>query len=231
MHTECAQRRLHPRIFDTDWLILREMRAAIDVLAKSVACPGTTIIDFGCGSQPYRSLFEANGAIYRGADIEGAELKITNGRVDAPDAEADLVVSFQVLEHVADVSAYLREARRLLKKDGRLILSTHGNWLYHPHPEDHRRWTHEGLLAEIQSHGFHAMKCVPLLGPLAWTTLLRLTLGYHGLLKVPYVGGILARALTVSMNVRGYLENLVTPGWVTRDNACVYIVLAQPRWG
>jgi SAM-dependent methyltransferase len=228
MHAECPERRLHPRIFDTDWLILREMRAAVGALAESVVRPGATAIDFGCGSQPYRSLFEASGAIYKGADLEGAKLTITEGRVDAPDAEADLVVSFQVLEHVADVGAYLREAGRLLKDDGRLILSTHGNWLYHPHPEDHRRWTREGLLAEIASHGFYTIECIPLLGPLAWTTLLRLTLGYHGLRRIPCVGAVLARALAISMNLRGYFENLVTPGWVTRDNACVYVVLARP---
>lgn len=228
MHSECPERRLRPRIFDTDWLILRQMRTAIGALAKSVVRPGAVAIDIGCGSQPYRRIFEANGAIYKGADFEGAELAIKNGRVEAPDAQADLVVSFQVLEHVADVGAYLREARRLLKNDGQLILSTHGNWLYHPHPEDHRRWTREGLVAEISSHGFLVIECVPLLGPLAWTTLLRLTLGYHGLLRIPRVGAVLARALALSMNLRGYLEDLVTPEWVTRDNACVYVVLARP---
>jgi len=228
MHVESAKRRLYPRVFDTDWLLLREMRSAIGALVKSVVRPGALVIDFGCGSQPYRSLFEANCAIYKGADFEGGELTIREGRVDAPNAEADLVVSFQVLEHVADVGAYLREAGRLLKDDGRLILSTHGNWFYHPHPEDHRRWTREGLLAEITSHGFETIDCTPLLGPLAYTTLLRLTLGYHGLRKIPGVGAGLARALAILMNLRGYIENLVTPKWVTLDNACVYVVLARP---
>lgn len=177
MHSECSERRLRPRIFDTDWLILRQMRTAIGALAKSVVCPGAVAIDIGCGSQPYRGIFEANGAIYKGADFEGAELAIKNGRVDAPDAEADLVVSFQVLEHVADVGAYLHEARRLLKNDGRLILLTHGNWLYHR------------------------------------------------------VGAVLARALALSVNLRGYLEDLVAPEWVTRDNACADVVLARPVGG
>jgi 2-polyprenyl-3-methyl-5-hydroxy-6-metoxy-1,4-benzoquinol methylase len=36
----------------------------------------------------------------------------------------DLVLSHAVIEHVADASLYLRECRRVLKKDGRLFLST-----------------------------------------------------------------------------------------------------------
>jgi hypothetical protein len=29
------------------------------------------------------------------------------------------------------------------------------------------------------------------------------------------------------MNVRCYLENLITPDWVRRDNACVYVTLSR----
>jgi len=79
------------------------------------------------------------GLIYQGADIGSADIIIQeSGRVDTADASADLVLSFQVLEHVRDVGQYLGEALRILRDDGWLILSTHGTWLYHPHPEDHR---------------------------------------------------------------------------------------------
>jgi SAM-dependent methyltransferase len=228
MHMESAVRRLHPRIIDTDWLVLREMRVTIDRFAKLVARAGAIAIDLGCGSQPYRGLFEERSTIYKGADLRGAELAIDQGRVQAADAYADLVLSFQVLEHVANVGAYLDEARRLLKEDGWFILSTHGSWLYHPHPEDHHRWTRQGLIAEVASHGFETIECVSVLGPLAWTTLLRLTLGYHGLRRIPSAGAALASGFAALMNFRGYLENLITPAWVTRDNACVYVILARP---
>jgi hypothetical protein len=29
------------------------------------------------------------------------------------------------------------------------------------------------------------------------------------------------------MNARGYLEELITPDWMTRDNACVYVTLSR----
>jgi SAM-dependent methyltransferase len=227
VHTE-STRRLHPRIIDSDWLVLREMRPAIARLAARVAEYGRVAIDLGCGSQPYRSIFETCGLVYRGADFADADILIDDqGQVAAADASADLVLSFQVLEHVRDVGQYLGEARRILREGGWLILSTHGTWLYHPHPEDHRRWTRQGLLAEIANHGFETTECVPILGPLAWTTQLRLICGYQLCLRLPLLGRAFANALALMMNARGYLENLVTPEWVRRDNACVYVTLSR----
>lgn len=215
-------------MIDCDWLVLREMRAAIGHVADRVAADGKVAIDLGCGSQPYRSVFASRGISYLGADIDAGDILIDrSGRVQAADGSADLVLSFQVLEHVRDVDMYLGEARRILRDQGWLILSTHGTWLYHPHPEDHRRWTREGLLAEIGRHGFETTECIPVLGPLAWTTVLRLICGYQICLRVPLVGRLLASILAVIMNARCFLENLITPDWVRRDNACVYVTLSR----
>jgi SAM-dependent methyltransferase len=233
MDTESPLRRLNPRIIDSDWLVLRQMRAAIEQIASSVGKPGKTAIDFGCGSQPYRPIFDALGVVYRGADLGGADIVIRDtGQVEAQSSSADLVLSFQVLEHVRDVGLYLSEARRIVRDDGWLILSTHGNWLYHPHPEDHRRWTRQGLLSELELYGFETTECIPVLGPLAWATVLRLILGYQVCRRIPIVGQALAHLLALGMNARGYIENRITPDWVLRDNACVYVTLsrvARPR--
>jgi SAM-dependent methyltransferase len=227
MHLD-SERRLRPRMTDSDWLVLRKMRPAIEKIASRVTNSGQVAIDMGCGSQPYRSIFAARGLVYRGADFENAEIRIhESGRVDAPDSSADLVLSFQVLEHVRDVGRYLGEALRILRNNGWLILSTHGTWLYHPHPEDHRRWTRQGLLAEMAAHGFETTECIAVLGPLAWTTLVRLTCGYQLCMRVPLVGKALGGLLALIMNARGCLEELLTPEWVRRDNACVYVTLSR----
>jgi len=223
-----SERRLRPRMIDSDWLVLRELRSAIEKIAAQVAAGGQVAIDLGCGSQPYRSIFAARGLVYRGADFGNAEIRIHEGGcVEAADRSADLVLSFQVLEHVRDVRKYLGEALRILRDNGWLILSTHGTWLYHPHPEDHRRWTRQGLLAEMATHGFETTECIPVLGPLAWTTLVRLTCGYQLCLRIPLIGRALASLLALVMNARGYVENLLTPEWVRRDNACVYVTLSR----
>ncbi len=228
---ENAQRRLEPRIFDTDWLVLKDLRKAIEEAADKVIQPGMKVIDFGCGIEPYRRTFEQRGASYVGADYgSDHDLKISeNGRIAAPDGAADVVLSVQVLEHVRDLDVYLGEARRILKPDGQLILSTHGTWLYHPHPEDHRRWTRQGLITDLEMRGFEVIDCVPIIGPLAWTLMIRLTSFAYVLRQLPVLGPFLAGMAAVFYNVRGVLEDRVTPEWVRSDNACVYAIRARPR--
>jgi SAM-dependent methyltransferase len=213
---------------DTDWLVLRGMRPAIGRLAAQVAAAAQRAVDFGCGSQPYRAIFESRGIEYLGADFAAGDVRIdANGRLALPDASVDLVLSFQVLEHVAGVGRYLGEAKRVLRRGGWLLLSTHGTWLYHPHPEDHRRWTRAGLVVELAQHGFETTECLAVLGPLAWTTLVRLTCLYHACRRVPLIGAPLAALVALIMNSRGLLEERLTPEWVRRDNGCVYVTLSR----
>jgi SAM-dependent methyltransferase len=224
-------RRLSPRMVDADWLVMRGMAREIRALAVGLGKPGAVVLDFGCGNMPYKPLFEAAGCRYLGADFEGApDFHIdAAGHIDAPDATADIVVSFQVLEHVRDLDTYFAEARRVLKPGGAMVLSTHGVWLYHPHPEDHHRWTREGLVTKIEANGFTVDDCRPVLGPLAWTTVLRLTCFRFALNKAPLIGAPLGYLLSMLMNLRALIEDAVTPAWVTADNACVYVTASRLR--
>lgn len=221
-------RRREPRLIDTDWLVLKGLSSKVTAAANTLARPGQLAIDLGCGDQPYRKLFEARGTEYRGADLGNrSEIAInSDGSVDAPDESADLVLSFQVLEHVRDLDRYLAEASRLMRPGGRLLLSTHGTWLYHPHPEDHRRWTREGLVSELEAHGFIVESCDAVVGPLALTSIIRLTAFAYALRRAPLLGKLLVPTLAVIMNLRAALEDRVTPEEVRRDNACVYVVTA-----
>ena len=205
------------------------MRDEISGLLRRVARPGLVALDFGCGDRPYQSLVESHGVTYLGADFGGVPDVVIapDGTLDAPDAEYDLLLSFQVLEHVRDLDTYFAEARRVLRRDGQILLSTHGTWLYHPHPEDHRRWTREGLLAELSSHGFEVIECRPVVGPMAWTTIIRTT-GFARVLRaMPGIGRLMANGAALVANGRARLEDAVTPAWITADNACVYVTLSR----
>ena len=228
MDMHSAERRANPRIFDTDFLLMRGLKTCVAKIAGHISKPSLVAIDFGCGSQPYRGLFEEGGVYYRGADFAAADLLIdASGRIGVGAAQADIVLSFQVLEHVRDVTRYLSEARRILKDDGWLLLSTHGSWLYHPHPEDHRRWTRQGLNHELETAGFEVADCTSLVGPLATTTMIRLTGFSFVCRRIPILGPLFVQMLSTIMNIRGLLEDWVTPEGIKRDNACVYVMLAR----
>jgi SAM-dependent methyltransferase len=225
--------RADPRIWQPDWLPLRDQARAIRAALAHPALRlgGARVLDFGCGSRPYEPWFTAAGARYEGADIDGSpEVAVrADGTLAAADGQYDLVASFQVLEHVRDLALYLSEAKRVLRPGGALLLSTHGTWLYHPHPEDHRRWTRPGLIAELSNYGFEVVECMPVVGPLATTTILRLTGANFALRKLPIVGRTLGALLALIMNLRALAEEAITPHAIKQDNACVYLVLAVPR--
>jgi len=221
--------RASPRIWQPDWLVLREMaRVLREVLADpALSLRGARVLDFGCGSRPYEGWFAAAGAHYHGADVDAAhEIRIgSDGTLDCGEGEYDMVASFQVLEHVWDVATYLREARRVLRRDGNLLLSTHGTWLYHPHPTDYRRWTADGLRREVEAHGFRLARMEPVVGPLAWTTVFRSLGMAHFLKPLPLVGAPLAGIAASLMNARAWVEECVTPRGITAVNACTYVGL------
>jgi SAM-dependent methyltransferase len=222
-------RRSKPAIWHTDWLVLRGMARVLGQLAQGRLRRGDRLVDLGCGEMPYRAMLEQLGVHYMGADIGGsAEVKIgPNGRTSLDAGAADAVLSVQVLEHVEDLDAYCAEIRRLLKDDGQLILSTHGAWLYHPHPEDYRRWTRVGLTTDLALRDLVVEEIFPVVGPLATTTLIRLT-GFNFVLrKIPIVGPPLGALSAIVMNIRALVEDRLTPFQMRLDNACVYMICAR----
>lgn len=222
--------RTSPKLWNSDWLVLRGLGRVVRDRCAGRLRQGDELVDVGCGRRPYEEMFRAHGIRYRGADIdEGAELLIAaDGRVPMADAAADAVLSIQVLEHVRDLDSYLGECRRLLKPGGSLFLSTHGTWLYHPHPEDHRRWTRTGLVLDVERRGFKVEKVVSIVGPLATTTLVRLTGFSFALRSLPLIGKPLAGLVAIIMNLRAVIEDKVTPHGIRHDNGCVYWIEAVP---
>jgi SAM-dependent methyltransferase len=116
---------------------------------------GLDVLDVGCGDRPYEPLL-AGAASVVGFDAPGNALADLHGSIEAipvEDASFDVVLCLQVLEHVPDPAAAVRELRRVVRPGGRVLATTHGIYPFHPNPEDLWRWTHTGLARLFSDNG------------------------------------------------------------------------------
>jgi SAM-dependent methyltransferase len=155
---EYNDERWNPQPGQTLYLPLADLRLGLSRFASNERWK---ILDYGCGGSPYRALFP--NSEYRRADaIDAEDLDYRIGddqSIPERSASFDVVLSTQVLEHVREPDLYLAECHRLLRSDGRLIISTHGMFEEHGAPYDFRRWTAEGLKTEVTRAGFDVKEC------------------------------------------------------------------------
>ncbi len=147
-----VRERLVPAVSDRSYICLADLRAA---LGRHASKDKLTILDLGCGTSPYQTLFP--NADYKKADLPG--IPGIHYVISSPDTipgnAFDLVLSTQVLEHVRHPEEYLSLALRVLKPGGKLVLTTHGMFEEHACPEDYYRWTALGLETLAQKCGFN----------------------------------------------------------------------------
>ncbi len=136
---------------------------------RDTAAPAArgVLLDFGCGGQPYREVFQPYVDRYIGADIAAAkgvelDLTLTAGQpIPLPSGSVDTVLSSQVIEHVFDVPGYLNECARVLRPGGRLILSAPMQYRHHEVPMDFWRFTRFGVERSLLAAGFSILDLRP----------------------------------------------------------------------
>jgi ubiquinone/menaquinone biosynthesis C-methylase UbiE len=122
---------------------------------------GGNLLDFGCGSKPYKSLFNVNKYIGIDFENEGHSHKNENidiiydrGALPFNDFEFDYILCTEVLEHLFDIDEKLKEFNRVLKKDGLLFVTCPFVWNEHEIPNDYARYTSFALNEKFKKNNF-----------------------------------------------------------------------------
>ncbi|MFH0798565.1 MAG: methyltransferase domain-containing protein [Pseudomonadota bacterium] len=224
-------RRLHPRIWDADYCPVRGLADAIKEFAAEHVKSKMKVIDFGCGGKPYRSMFPDN-CEYIGIDTHSnphADVTIEPGQiVPLLDAVADCIISTQVVYLIPGYNFYLRDCRRLLRPEGRMFITTHGTWTYHPASGgDYYRFTQDGLRHILREAGFEVEVMFPIVGTLGTGLHLRQLIFNTWLQKMPFGRG-LAKLLNIFTNARILVEDKCSPLGTRMSSPVILAAIARP---
>jgi SAM-dependent methyltransferase len=99
---------------------------------------GRTVLDLGCGQGEFTAALVGAGFAATGADVSARAVERARRRhpglefIQVPiddalpfgEASFDAVWAGEVIEHVADTARWLSEVRRVLRRGGRLVLTT-----------------------------------------------------------------------------------------------------------
>ena len=141
---------------------------ALQILPRDFA-----LWDIGCGTGVVIEALTKDGRMVIGLEpsAAGADIAASFGQtvlpttlesLQLPSKSIQAVSLFDVLEHIADRQALLREIRRVLMPDGYLVITVPAmTWLWSSFDEDerhHLRYTKRTLSAELSASGFNVRK-------------------------------------------------------------------------
>jgi SAM-dependent methyltransferase len=196
---------------------------------------GGTVLDVGCGLQPYRPWIEAAGLKYRGIERDGSATSGTSDVVSwdltrtpwpFPDAEFDAILCTEVIEHVPRPDRVLSECARVCKAGSLMVLTAPFTWPEHEAPFDYYRFTQYGLRRLIEDADFSVEEMTARGG---WATALGQMIGVWAVLGFAKPWSYVTRLL--SYPVIRALDFFQSPSDVTTPHLLTlgYSVFARRR--
>jgi SAM-dependent methyltransferase len=133
---------------------------------------GLRVLDAGAGQRVYAPIFSRQR--YESCDMPGGfyqqqhDFECLLDAIPMPENSYDIVINTQVLEHVPDPLAALRELNRVLKPGGHLLLTVPLTAPLHGEPWHFFHFTHYALAELAGRSNFHLLRCEKI-GGAFWT--------------------------------------------------------------
>lgn len=156
----------HPRIiglfFNPFYIIRKGLYNAIYQNRKYIS---GKLLDFGCGSKPYKKIFTVKE--YIGLDIAVSGHEHKDSQIDVfydgktipfENNSFDSIFSSEVFEHVFNLDEMCYEIYRVLKPGGHLVITAPLVWDEHEAPYDFWRYTSFGIRHVLSKAWFKIVK-------------------------------------------------------------------------
>ena len=152
-----------------NWLANHKIIAALEKVRPHAR---GDLLDVGCGSQPFASLFAGRVRRYWGSDLTASRY-LGDARPDVfATAEAqpfrpgsfDTVLGLSMLTYLPEPLRMIEEAHRLLRPGGVLLLEFTQMVPLHDEPHDYFRFTRYGAASLLERAGFAPVEFVPIGG-------------------------------------------------------------------
>jgi SAM-dependent methyltransferase len=156
-------------VWKFNWLANHKI---IRALERVRAHASGTLLDVGCGARSFEPLFAGRVSRYLGADLAasrflGAARPDVFARAEAlpiRDGTMDTVLGLSMLTYLTDPAQMLREAHRVLRPGGVLLLEFTQMAPLHDEPHDYFRFTRYGARWLLDQAGFETLEMVPIGG-------------------------------------------------------------------
>lgn len=225
----------NPGIKMPNYLIRKRLLASIK--EYSLLLNGK-LLDFGCGSKPYRSLFKCEE--YIGLDFESLGHPHNNEEIDIyydgktipfSNNTFDAVFSSEVFEHIFNLENILKEINRVLKPGGKLLITCPFCFPEHEIPNDFARYTSFAIQDLLKRNNFDIQvyektgNTVEAIFQL-WIIYLHLHL-LSKLKNIPVIREIARIVVIIPLNILALASSKIFP--VRKDLYLNNIVLASKR--
>lgn len=195
-----------------------------------------TLLEVGCGAQPYRHLVPEN-CRYTGLDWEQAEAHFNyhlpdtvyyrGDRFPFADDSFDSLFHTEVLEHVYHAGLFLAECRRVLKPMGELFFTVPFQARYHYIPHDYCRYTPAALERMLAEAGFSTINIRPRGSDITVAAYKTMSVLYRWLQSGPLsvIAALLLAPLALPVLIVGWLSLCLDVG--SHDDCLGYTVTAK----
>lgn len=153
--------KFNPPIYSPDYLLRGYLLKGI---MENIHLMKGKMLDFGCGSKPYKALFDVDE--YIGLDFEGEGHSHEGESIDYfydgktipfEDNTFDSIFSSEVFEHIFNLEEIMKELYRVLKPNGKILVTCPFAIAEHEMPNDYARYTSVGLKHLFEKNHFKVL--------------------------------------------------------------------------